>query len=116
MYMWRCFSPSGQYSTESAYEAFFIGAIRFQPWERIWKSWVPGKWKFFMWTAAHKKCFRADDRLARKGLPHPAVCPLCDQVEETLDHLLVYWSLVSLSVLVQLVAGPWTASTCPRIG
>ena len=63
-----------------------------------------------------QKMFRADDRLARKGLPHPAVCPLCDQVEETLDHLLVYWSLVSSSVLVQLVAGPWTASTCPRIG
>ena len=41
-----------------------------------------------MWTVAHKKCWTAD-RLARKGLPHPAVCPLCDQVEETIDHLLV---------------------------
>ena len=41
-----------------------------------------------MWTVAHKKCWTAD-RLARKGLSHPAVCPLCDQVEETIDHLLV---------------------------
>ena len=41
-----------------------------------------------MWTVAHKKCWTAD-RLARKGLPHPAVCPLCDQAEETLDHLLI---------------------------
>jgi hypothetical protein len=41
-----------------------------------------------MWTVAHKKCWIAD-RLARKELPHPAVCSLCDQVEETIDHLLV---------------------------
>ena len=33
-----------------------------------------------IWTA---------DRLARKGLSHPAACPLYDQVEETADHLLV---------------------------
>jgi len=67
---------------------FFVGAIHLRPWGRIWKSWAPGKCKFFMWTAAHKKCWTAE-RLAKKGLPHPALCPLCDQVEETLDHLLV---------------------------
>uniref|UniRef100_K3Y117 Reverse transcriptase zinc-binding domain-containing protein n=1 Tax=Setaria italica TaxID=4555 RepID=K3Y117_SETIT len=29
------------------------------------------------------------DRLTRRGLPHPERCPLCDQVDETIDHLLV---------------------------
>ena len=29
------------------------------------------------------------DRLARQGLPHPAQCPLYDQEEETINHLLV---------------------------
>jgi len=48
----------------------------------------PGKCKFFLWTAALNRCWTAD-RLARKGLPHPAACPLCDQVAETIDHLLV---------------------------
>ena len=38
--------------------------------------------------SGHKKCWTAD-RLGRKGLSHPAVCPLCDQVEETIDHLQV---------------------------
>jgi hypothetical protein len=28
-------------------------------------------------------------RLARRGLPHPKKCPLCDQEDETMDHLLV---------------------------
>jgi len=27
--------------------------------------------------------------LAKRGLPHPECCPLCDQAEETIDHLLV---------------------------
>lgn len=29
------------------------------------------------------------DRLARRGLQHPARCPLCDQAPETMQHLLL---------------------------
>jgi len=36
-HIWQ-FSASGQYSTKSAYEALFTGAIHFKPWERIRKS------------------------------------------------------------------------------
>lgn len=36
-HIWQ-FSSTGQYSTKSAYEAFFIGSTQFNPWERIWKS------------------------------------------------------------------------------
>jgi hypothetical protein len=86
-HIWR-FAPTGQYSAKSAHEALFIGAIQFNPWERIWKSWVPGKCKFFMWLAAHNKCWTAD-RLAKKGLTHPDRCQLCDQEEETIDHILI---------------------------
>lgn len=43
---------------------------------------------FFLWLVAHNRCWTAD-RLARRGLDHPPICPLCDQEEETLDHLLV---------------------------
>ena len=35
-----------------------------------------------------KKCWTAD-KLAKRGLPHPDACPLCDQVEENIQHLLV---------------------------
>jgi hypothetical protein len=41
-----------------------------------------------MWLVAHKRCWTAD-RLARRGLPHPERCPLCDQADESSDHLLV---------------------------
>lgn len=38
-HIWQ-FSTLGNLSTESAYEAFFIGSIQFNSWERIWKSWA----------------------------------------------------------------------------
>ena len=86
-YIWRL-SSSGQYTAKSAYDALFQGAISFAPYERIWKSWAPPKCQFFMWLVAHRRCWTAD-RLARRNLPHPARCPLCDQVEEDIQHLLV---------------------------
>jgi hypothetical protein len=53
-----------------------------------WKTWAPPKCKLFMWLDAHKRCWTSDN-LAQRGLPHPEHCPLCDQEDETLDHLLV---------------------------
>ena len=36
---------SGIFSTRSAYRAFFVGAIHFEPWKRLWKAWAPNKCK-----------------------------------------------------------------------
>lgn len=83
---WR-FTRCGLYSCKS-YEAFFIGVIRFAPWKRIWKTWAPLRCKLFIWLAINNRCWTAD-RLAKRGLPHPAACPLCDQVEESIQHILV---------------------------
>jgi hypothetical protein len=80
-------SGSGKFSSQSCYSAFFMGAISFEPWKRLWKSWAPPKCKFFVWLAIRNKCWTVD-RLQRKGLPHPVVCPLCDQEHETILHLL----------------------------
>ena len=41
-----------------------------------------------MWLVTHDRCWMAD-RLARRGLPHLARCPLRDQEKETINHLLV---------------------------
>jgi hypothetical protein len=64
----------------------WIYTIRFGPWKRIWKTWTPGKCRFFLWLAAHDRCWTTD-RLARRNLPHPELCPLCDQEEATINHL-----------------------------
>jgi hypothetical protein len=86
-HVWH-FTANGQYSVKTAYEAMFVGVTEFSPWERIWKTWAPPKCRFFMWLVACKRCWTAD-RLARRKIPHPESCPICDQVEESIDHLLV---------------------------
>ena len=85
-HIWRL-SASGEYTAKSAYDALFEGALSFAPYERIWKSWAPPKCRFFMWLVAHNRCWTAD-RLARRDLPHPNWCLLCDQEEENIQHLL----------------------------
>ena len=75
-------------SSKSAYAAFFVGTIKFGLWKRIWKSWAPPRWKFFIWLVFHNRYWKADC-LAKRGLPHLEACPLCDQVEETIHHILV---------------------------
>jgi hypothetical protein len=62
-------SPSGSFSSKSAYDSFFLGAVSFEPADRIWISWAPPKCKFFLWLAALNQCWIAD-RLARRGLEH----------------------------------------------
>ncbi|WVZ53711.1 LOW QUALITY PROTEIN: hypothetical protein U9M48_004616, partial [Paspalum notatum var. saurae] len=81
-------SRSGAYTSKSAYQAFFLGSVKFAPWKRIWKSCAPLRCKFFVWLAVKNKCWTADC-LSKRGLPHPNTCPLCDQAEETINHLLV---------------------------
>jgi hypothetical protein len=84
----RLSTSSGEYSAKSAYKRFLAGSTLFEPAERIWKSWAPPRCKFFVWLASSDRCWTAD-RLARRGLHHPKSCPLCDQQEETVQHILV---------------------------
>jgi len=87
VHVWQL-STTGQYTAKSAYENLepLVWALG-REFGKVGRL-PPGKCKFFLWTAALNRCWTAD-RLARKGLPHPAACPLCDQVAETIDHLLV---------------------------
>ncbi|GJN40511.1 hypothetical protein PR202_gb29733 [Eleusine coracana subsp. coracana] len=86
VHIW-CLDGSGQFSSKLAYRAFFNGAIPFEHWSRLWKSWAPPKCKVFLWLAIRNWCWTAD-RLAKRGLPHPSKCPLCDQEDEDVQHLL----------------------------
>jgi hypothetical protein len=48
------------------------------------------------------------DRLSKRGLPHPSHCPLCDQEDETVQHLLTtcvlareFWSRILTPLVLQ---------------
>lgn len=87
MHIWTRES-SGTFTSRSAYEAFFMGGVEFEPYKLLWKAWAPMKVKLFLWLAIWKRCWTAD-RLARRGLQHPQRCVLCDQEEEDMHHLLI---------------------------
>jgi hypothetical protein len=78
----------GEYFSKSTYGCLFEGAIHFEPTERIWKSWTPQRCNFFVWLASLNRCWTTNC-LARRRLEHLAKCPLCDQEEETIQHILI---------------------------
>jgi hypothetical protein len=53
----------------------------------VWKVWAPPKVKFFAWLAMQNRVWTAD-RLAKRGWPNCGLCPLCKQVQESVDHLI----------------------------
>ncbi|PNT60672.1 hypothetical protein BRADI_5g03159v3 [Brachypodium distachyon] len=79
---------SGSFAASSAYAAFFRSRELLPCAEEIWELRAPNKCKFFMWLAVRDRCWTTD-RLSRRGLPHPASCPLCDQEPESISHLLL---------------------------
>jgi hypothetical protein len=76
-YQW-CWSKDGVYSVMLAYNAFFVARTRYTMIYQIWCSRAPYGCKFFAWIISKLH-----------GLPRPVTCPLCDQVPETIQHLLL---------------------------
>lgn len=79
---------SGNFSVSSAYNCRYIGRETDPLATVSWDNHAPLRCKIFAWRAFKNRCWTSD-RLARRGLPHQAQCPLCDQLPETVDHLLV---------------------------
>jgi hypothetical protein len=103
--------------------------VDFEPARRVWKTWAPGKCRFFIWLVEHNRYWTAD-KLAMRGLSHPERCPLCDQASETINHLLVvcvfakqFWfeflRLANLEDLspqqVDLSFETWWRNSCSRV-
>jgi hypothetical protein len=86
-FRWR-WERNNSYSARSCYEGMFGARVDMAGALQVWKSRAPPNCKVFMWLLVRTRCWTAD-RLSRRGLPHPASCPFCDQGDESLDHLLM---------------------------
>jgi len=109
-FTWK-WTSDGQYSSSSAYRAFFAGSTTLLGAKELWKTKAPPKVKFFFWLALHGRLWTAARR-ARHGLQQTASCSLCGQ-QETSDHLLlscvfsreVWFRLLSFTNLQQHAPG-----------
>lgn len=86
-FRWK-WTPSGEFSSSSAYQAFFIGQTATPGARQLWKTKAPNKCRFFIWLALHGRVWTAERR-HRHGLQPADTCVLCSQQPETLDHLLL---------------------------
>jgi hypothetical protein len=85
-FVWR-WTVDGKYSVRSVYVAYFMGWTRMAGAKELWHAVVPPKVKFFFWLALHGRLWTAERRM-RHGLQSHASCAMCDQLDETTDHLL----------------------------
>lgn len=105
-------SPNGRYSATSAYAAFFGGREVVPCSEDLWSSRAPMCCRFFVWLVLQNRCWTTD-RLAKRGLPHLACCPLCDQEPKTIAHLMlgcVFSRQVWAVILVRWGKSEWIPS------
>lgn len=78
----------GNFPARSTYLAFFLGRELMLAAAELWSSWAPLDVKISVWLVLKDRLWTAD-RLARRLMPHPASCPLCDQVQEDVQHMLL---------------------------
>lgn len=83
--VWQ-WTPNGEYSIQSAYNAQFIGHTKVTTFHLVWKAMAEPKWRIFTWILLQKKILTADN-LEKMGRPHNPICTLCNREPETPTHL-----------------------------
>jgi hypothetical protein len=77
----------GSYSSEMAYAMQFLGQTNSCMAFLVWRPWDPPKCKTFAWLTIKNRFWTAD-RLQRRDWPNYGRCKLCNQVQESVSHLL----------------------------
>lgn len=68
--------------------AMFFGASSPLGAMEIWKTSAPPRVRFFFWLVMNRRCWTAERRF-RHGLQYSSSCIFCDQMPETMDHLIL---------------------------
>lgn len=66
----------------------FFGASRPLGAKNIWKTRAPPRVRLFYWLVLHRRCWTGDRRF-RHGLQQSSDCIFCDQLPETMDHIIL---------------------------
>jgi hypothetical protein len=83
---WK-WTANGKYTTSSAYDCQFIGAMTPFSADDAWRAISEPKCQFFAWLGLHNKVLTADN-MAKKYWNCDPYCSLCFCKNETTSHLL----------------------------
>jgi hypothetical protein len=78
---------NGEYSAKTAYNMQFVGLTISKMPNLVWKPWASPKCKSFAWLIIQNRVWTAD-RLQRRGWQNCGTCKLCNQLQDTANHLL----------------------------
>ncbi|CAM0949891.1 unnamed protein product [Alopecurus aequalis] len=84
-FVWK-WTSSGQFSSRSAYHAFFAGSTTLPCAPQVWHSFAPLKIRLHAWFAIRDRCWTVDRRL-RRGLASHSICLCCQAADETMNHI-----------------------------
>uniref|UniRef100_A0A803PF19 Reverse transcriptase domain-containing protein n=1 Tax=Cannabis sativa TaxID=3483 RepID=A0A803PF19_CANSA len=93
-FLYWCKEAAGNYTVKSAYQLIqsLKGVCNGNDasvfWKSLWSLKLPPKIKNLMWRAG-SNCLPTLSQLASKFFPVNTKCPLCDEVEETISHILL---------------------------
>ena len=78
------------------------------PWQSIWNPIVPPKLGFFAWEVSWGKVLTLD-QLKRRGISLVNRCCLCEENEETIDHLLIHCTRAKIlwDILLAITGFNW---------
>jgi hypothetical protein len=77
---------SGVYTTKSVYEMQFHGSVGSTFPRKVWQTWVPSRYKFFIWLMLQNRIWTTD-RLLLREWPNQYLCQLCRHNLESVHHL-----------------------------
>ena len=83
------------FSVKSMYKGFDISPAFDFPHRLVWNPVVPPKIGVFAWEAVWGKVLTLD-QLKRCGMTFANRCFMCEEVEETIDHLLIHCKSVKM--------------------
>ena len=82
-------SNHGNFSVKSLYKVLELNSSVCFPVKIIWNPWVQQKISFFAWEASWGKDLTLD-QIQKKGWALANKCFLCQDYEESIDHLLLH--------------------------
>ena len=96
------------FSIRHMYRKLMISPPLDFPSSSIWNPIVPPKLGFFVWEASWSKVLTLD-QLKRRGIPLVNRCFLCEENEETIDHLLIHCSRAKMlwDLLLAITEANW---------
>ena len=96
------------FSVKSMYKGFDVSLAFEFPHRLVWNSVVPQKIGVFAWEAAWGKVLTLD-QLKRRGITFANRCNMCEEEEETIDHLLIHCKIAKMlwDLFLSIVGISW---------